>query len=240
MGGLSIGLFDASSTHNNPAEILRLEGPNAQVFWKNSFSVEGINRYNLLFSLPLGNDAFGLDASYFGYENYSEQRLGINYARKLGEPIGVALQLDFQSLDLGEFGSSSIFTFDLSVYYEVLDNLIIGAHIYNPLQSSYGLSLGGSEQSSGQMDLGLSYRISEKVLVGAGFEKDVDHNGRFKGGIEYGIIPVLDLRLGFSSQPDMPTFGFGLNLKDFEIDFSAEVHQPLGISPSFSIGYGFP
>jgi len=59
----------------------------------------------------------------------------------------------------------------------------------------------------------------------------------FKAGIEYKAIKEFYLRAGISTNPALSSFGFGLNLKNLKIDFSANYHQVLGISPQVGLSY---
>jgi hypothetical protein len=57
--------------------------------------------------------------------------------------------------------------------------------------------------------------------------------------LEYHPVDNLYLRCGVASNPSLSCFGFGLKLKQFVIDMSAQYHWVLGFSPQFSLGYEF-
>jgi hypothetical protein len=81
-------------------------------------------------------------------------------------------------------------------------------------------------------------------------EKDLVYKPLIRGGIEYKIVEQAIVRIGYSTLPStsgsqnfsissLYAFGFGLNLKKFQIDFSSTIHQILGWSPQISIQYKF-
>jgi hypothetical protein len=43
--------------------------------------------------------------------------------------------------------------------------------------------------------------------------------------------------MGVSNNPNIVSFGAGVNLGDFKLDFSSSMHSILGYSPQFSITY---
>lgn len=87
------------------------------------------------------------------------------------------------------------------------------------------------------MKLGFNYKFSDKVLVAIETEKEIDHTAEFKTGIEYQIIRDLYLRGGISSNPSMSSFGFGLNIKQFRLDFSSSFHSSFGYIPQIGLLY---
>jgi len=74
-------------------------------------------------------------------------------------------------------------------------------------------------------------------MLAVSTEKDSDVDGVVNAGLEYHINKVLYLRGGISTNPTQYAFGFGMQLKDFKVDFSSSFHQTLGITPGISIVY---
>jgi len=69
------------------------------------------------------------------------------------------------------------------------------------------------------------------------FEKDLVYKPNIKFGAEYRPVDKFSLRGGINSYPIQGTFGFGLHLKGFNLDFSGLYHQILGITPQVGIHY---
>jgi hypothetical protein len=80
-------------------------------------------------------------------------------------------------------------------------------------------------------------KTGDDFSFGKGRETSFDPS--LKLGLEYRIIDEVYVRGGLSSNPGQYTFGFGINLNRFTIDFASSVHNVLGFSPQFSAVYNF-
>ena len=86
------------------------------------------------------------------------------------------------------------------------------AHVFNPVRMD--LSEDGQDKLPTVMNFGAAYTFSEKVMIAAEVEKDLDYDMMFKVGVEYQIIEMLELRAGVSTNPTLVSFGAGLNFKN--------------------------
>ena len=88
------------------------------------------------------------------------------------------------------------------------------------------------------MNVGLQYRPGKEVLILAEVEKDVLQPLRIRIGVEYGLLDVLDLRIGVVTSETQLSFGFGYKLKEhWQLDFAAAYHQYLGFTPGIGLVY---
>jgi len=126
---------------------------------------------------------------------------------------------------------------------ELIDNLNMGIHIFNPTRTRI-LEYNIQEETRTEriptiIRFGLSYSFSDKVMIAAETEKDIFYEQVFKAGIEYRPIDILYLRGGIASDPIYNTFGFGLEHSNFILDFAASKHQVLGYTTQISMVYVF-
>jgi hypothetical protein len=70
-------------------------------------------------------------------------------------------------------------------------------------------------------------------------EKDIEKKAMAKAGIEYQPANVFYLRAGISTNPSLSCFGFGINIRNFKLDFSSTYHSTLGFSPQMGLIYTF-
>ena len=87
------------------------------------------------------------------------------------------------------------------------------------------------------MRLGSAYNFSDKVLVTAEFEKNVEYDLRFKAGVEYEALKNFYFRAGMGTAPIEFTFGTGYDFNFLQLDIGSAYHQILGWSPHISITY---
>ena len=134
-----------------------------------------------------------------------------------------------------EYGSNSSVTVAIGLISRLSNELSLGVYIYNPTRNK--LAEFDNERIPTIMKLGLDYHFSEKVILALETEKNIDFDAILRLGIEYHIINKLYLRGGIATDPIQSSFGFGLELKEFKIDFSSSFHQTLGVTPGISLLY---
>lgn len=249
MGNTSVSLSDFWSVHNNQAGLANYQNIAAGLYFENRFAVKEMSLQTAAFILPTQSGVFGVNLSYFGYQNYNEKKVGIAYARSFSEKFSAGLQLDYLSTAIGDqYGQKHMFTFELGIQSKLTNELVVGAHIFNPIRTK--VSEIGDERIPTIFKLGIAYSFTKEILFTLETEKDLDFKPAIRGGLEYTIVEKAKVRIGYSTCPattgsenfsisSMYTFGFGLKLKDFNLDFASSVHQTLGWSPQIAIIYDF-
>lgn len=228
-------LNDVFSVSNNQAGLAFIENMSAGIFTERKFLLSGLNRFTGVFALPTSSGTFGLTIDYFGYNKFNEKKAGIAYGRKLGENFSAGIQVDYIQLSIPEYGNKNIFTFEAGLQYQIMKELMVGAHIFNPLR--WTTTEFTDEKYPTLLSVGIGYLPSDKVSIVLETEKDIDNPLRFKTGIEYKLIDKLHLRSGYSTSPSMYSFGMGINLNALKIDVATTVHPILGFSPQLGIIY---
>jgi hypothetical protein len=236
MGGAAVTLSDFWAINNNQAGLAELKKMKLGFYFENRFLSKELSYKALAFALPTKSGVFGVNYSHFGYSLYSEQKVGLAYAKSFGKRFSAGLQLDYLGTSIADnYGNKSAFTFELGVLAKLTNNVTIGVHLFNPVNAKFNDY--NNEKIPSVFKLGFSYLFSEKLLFAIETEKNINYNPIFKAGIDYKIISFAYLRLGISNNPTISTFGFGVDYKQFTIDFSSSVHQIMGYSPQFSLIY---
>lgn len=234
----SVTLNDIWAIHHNQAGLAFLDNPSASVYYENRFMIKEMGLSSVAFAMPTKTGTFGIVYHNFGYSQYAETKFGLAYARKLSEKLSAGIQLNYNTLRLGDiYGKNQALTAEIGVRAQLTDELTFGAHVYNLNRAR--LANYNNEYIPTIMRLGADYKISKKVFIAAEAQKDIDHKIIFKSGIEYHIIDAIFIRAGISTNPVLNTFGFGLNLKNLQLDVAASYHQVLGFSPQLSLTYIF-
>lgn len=225
---------DVNSTFGNQAGLAALENTSLTVFGENRFLLSDVSQFSLAAGLPTNSGTFGLAVQYFGFEDYNEQKLGLAYARKLADKFLVGVQLDYLNVRIPEYGNQGNLTFEVGVQAELHPQLLIGTHIFSPVQISW---TDNDDYVPTVFAIGASYRPSKKLSITAEVEKDFEFPVNAKFGIDYQIIDQLSLRLGGTTFPVQNTFGIGLHLNNIDIDVATLFHQTLGVSTGVSVSY---
>lgn len=238
MGNASVTLSDVWSVQHNQAGLGNLTSASVGLYVENCYMASGVNIGAWAVAIPTKGGTFGVSTTYFGNELYKDTKFGLAFGKAFGPKFSAGIQMDYLYTTLAEnYGSSGAFTFEGGILVALTDKMKAGIHIFNPIRAK--LADYNDERIPTIFRSGISYTFSEKVLVCAEVEKDIDYDPVIKGGVEYHMIPQLYLRAGIATNPTLSSFGFGLELKKLKLDFSTSIHQTLGISPKFGATYNF-
>jgi hypothetical protein len=238
MGGTAVCFSDFWSVNNNQAGIAYYKSYATGFYYENKFLLKELSLKNISLIVPTSSGVFGVNYSYFGYNIYNEQKLGIAYAKAFGKDFSAGIQLDYLGISIGDnYGTKNNITFEIGILAKLSNQVTIGAHAFNPINVL--LSNYNKETIPSVLKLGMCYTISDKIILTLETEKNIYYNAVLKLGLEYKIIKDVFVRTGISTNPLFNTFGFGFNYGKCTFDFSSSIHQTLGYSPQFSMIYNF-
>ena len=249
LGNASVTLNDFWSVHNNQAGLAGINMAAVGLYYENRFLVQELSLKAAVFVLPTKSGTFGINFNSFGYVNYNEMKVGLAYGKKFGKIFSAGVQLDYLRTHIAEdYGNKDAFTFEIGIRTELTKQLTIAAHVFNPIRVK--IQNETDDRVPAILKLGISYSLSDKLLLALETEKDSDFKPLIRGGFEYKIVDMATVRIGYSTLPSTSgsddfsiasvySFGFGLNLRKFVIDLSSSWHQTLGWSPMVSFIYNF-
>jgi len=91
----SVALTGFWNIANNQAGLAVLERPEVGISYESKFSLSQLGNKTAAFAYPTGFGVLGVDFNHFGYNKYSEMKVGLVYARAFGKYIRIGLQLDY-------------------------------------------------------------------------------------------------------------------------------------------------
>jgi hypothetical protein len=238
MGGTSVAACDLWALSNNPAGTAWLKGAGGGIGFENRYLIQELAYQQLGCVLASIAGSFGLFASRYGNDQYSEVTAGLSYARKFGKYFSAGLKIDYQLIHIADdYGNRNLVTCEIGLIYKADKNLIIGIHFVNPVPVT--ITAYPPEQLPLLICTGLSYRFSDKFLTSIEAEKDLENPLVLRAGAEYRLAGPACARIGISTNPMSFTFGFGLKFGKLQFDMASGYHQMLGLSPSGSLTYSF-
>ncbi|PKP08945.1 MAG: hypothetical protein CVU09_13445 [Bacteroidetes bacterium HGW-Bacteroidetes-4] len=238
MGNASVMLYDFWSVFSNQAGLANLENPTLGFDYSNHFWLSETGTHSGAFVLPTRSGNFSLAFKRYGYVLYSENNLGLAYARKLGEVISASLQFDYLFFHQSEnYGNRGAFLFETGIIAQINPDFSVGLHLYNPTRVK--LADYADERVPTVMRFGLAYSFSPWVLFSIETEKSVEQKARFKCGLQYEPIKFLYLRTGLMTQPNSFTAGMGYRIKNFTTDLAFVSHENLPLSSQIALTYKF-
>lgn len=238
MGGATVTLTDFWSIHNNPAGLANLNRMAAGIAYQNRFQMQELGLKSAGVAIPLNFGVIAASFNQFGYKQYYENKLGLLYSRSFGPSLRMGLQLDYLSSRFSEgYPGSDHLTFEFGVQYDLTSKLSIGTLIFNPI------SVKRSELTNERIPVvfrfGLSYQITETLLMVGEFDKNSDLEPDARFGLEYRLNDKFYARTGVAVNPGLLSFGAGWNVGAFTLDLAGSLEQMLGSRVQASVVYHF-
>ena len=238
LGGAGTASLDFWSIANNQASLGFHKDWQSGFFYENRFLTKALSVNAISLVMPTKKGAFAANVSYMGYSMYNEKKLGLAYGMPLTQNLALGVQLDYLHTYIGNnYGNKGNFTFELGMLAKISEKLNLGVHLFNPIRVK--LSEYNEEKIPAFMKLGLQWELDNHFIALAEVQSDIDRKIIIIGGLEYQIREVMYARIGFNNNPNNFSFGMGLILRSVRLDFSACMHQVLGISPQISLIYIF-
>jgi hypothetical protein len=225
MGYASSSLQDEWSVFNNVAGIAGIKATSLAATYSISPALQGANRTAFAATQPLGVGAIAVGAFHFGDELYSEQKLSVAYANKLGL-ASLGATVNYIQYNAEGFGTHGVAALSLGGIAELTSLISIGAHITN-INQPY-LTEAKDERLPTILTAGICLKPSDKVLLTTEVQKDIEYETLYKTGIEYRVKPKFIARTGFNINPNAFFAGMGFHRSCLFIDYAIQ-YVPLAI-----------
>jgi len=242
LGARSAGMATASVTNtdvwasaNNQAGLGYIEQPVASIYYENRLNVSALALHAAAIAIPFNSTVVGVNYRYWGYEKYNESKFGLAVGKRLSEKLAMGVQMDyFRAHISGDYGDIGVLCGEIGLMYELVENLTVGAHLYNLWQSKQKVNY--DERVPTIMRFGFGYKIKDIATVSVETEKDLNKDPIFKSGFEYNLSGDLFLRCGvlYGSMYQY-SFGLGYGWKRVTLDISFSNHKFLGYVPHIAL-----
>ena len=161
MGDADVTFEDINSLFSNQAGLAYLQKSEIILFASQHFLVEDIRNIAAGFVYPSDLGTFGLNLQYYGFTDYNEQKIGLNYGRKLTENLSIGIQFNYIGFRITEYGNKGLLSAELGIRSQVLKGLIIAAHIAGNYHDGYfGLITNDLNSIIGTFAL---YKVNDEV-----------------------------------------------------------------------------
>jgi len=232
-GGSSVTEKNVFSVFNNPSITAETKQFQLGLFSEQRFNETKLTTAGIALVIPTKWIHIGLGFSHFGYTLFNQQKCGITISKKLSKQFSAGVTFSF----LGTFVSEQPYTGniigELGLFYKYSAKLHFGIFILNPAQNKYSVS--GNEKIPTLARLGIEYSISDKLRLILETEQMLNADLVYRGGIKYQIHELFLVSVGAANNPVYLTFGCGIKLKQFKINYAAAIHEVLGYSPHLDL-----
>ncbi len=221
---------DAFSFTGNQAALTQTKVAAVGVYGERRFMLAEINAYSLAAAIPSKMGNFGVQVNYSGFKNFTENKIGLAYARNLGRKVDVGIQFNYYGYRIPTYGNASAIYAEAGAVFHVSNKLNAGVHVYNPTAAKLGKD--GDEKLPYAYKFGLGYDASENFFVSGEIIKEEDKPVNVTAGMQYQFAKQFFVRAGFLSESSTVYAGTGVSFKNIRVDVAGSYHPQLGISPA--------
>ena len=228
MAGASVVFSDINAAWSNQAGLAFVEKMSFSAFGEQRFLMTDLGSYAFAAAFPVQKvGTLSLTFQHFGVQAYNEQKIGLGYARRLGENFSIGVQFDYLATRIPDYGVSHNFTAEVGLLYRFSQQFSLAAHIYNPFR----VRLSSADPLATVFRAGFIYSPSKQVSLIGEVEKDFLYPLGGKIGVEYRPVERFVVRTGVGTAPFRASFGVGVEWSGLLIDFATSYHQILGFTP---------
>jgi hypothetical protein len=242
LSAYSVQQNDALSFTGNQAALAGIKNAGIGIYGERRFMLSETSVYTLAGSLPTRLGNFGLMINYAGFKNFNENKIGLAYARKLGNVLDVGVQFNYYSYRIPSYGNVSTINFEIGAMMHVTDKINAGIHVYNPVGGKLGTSTPLStkdDKLASAYKMGIGYDASDKFFISSEIIKEEDKPVNVIAGLQYRFAKQFFARAGFISETTSAYAGAGVAWKNLRLDISSSYHPQLGFSPGILLIMNF-
>jgi hypothetical protein len=234
MGEANIGFQNIDAAFSNQAGLAHLTSFGAVVTGERRFALSELSTLAAAAAYPTIAGTFAFHVQYYGFQDYNEQKLGIAYGRKLGKKFSAGAQISYLRTQIPLYGNSGLPVAEIGIQAEIARNLLVSTHLVSPFRAE----ITEGENLPTILRIGLTWQASDKVLLTAQADKDIDFDARFRSGLDYKVSEIFQLRVGIATNPTQVGVGFGLIMKNgLALDVASGYNQLLGFMPGVGLKY---
>jgi len=238
MANATVMIPDMWSISHNQAGLGWLTRPVVGFHFENKFAVPQYSLSAVAAAVPLKPGTVGFMFYYFGYSKYHDTRFALSFGRAFSDRFAAGIQLNYIGTYIAEdYGTYSSLVAEGGIIAQPVDNLYIGAHVYNFTASK--MTNPEREPIPVIFRIGLGYEINKIIFLSVETQKETDEKAVFRTGVELSALQNFYLRAGYATNPSRPSFGIGYLFKGLRGDLAFTLHPQLGFTPYFSLLYSF-
>ena len=172
-----------------------------------------------------------------GNKSFSEQFIETGIAKKLGQKFYASISIQYHQWIINEslYENSHALITTICAFANPIKNLCFGVLIRNPVR----VRMNAIEQNKlpAEINIGISCKISEKVLFAISANQQSQKDLSTQLGIEYIFHSNLYFRFGWQTLPVSESFGFGLKMNRIYLDMAIKTHPTLGNSSTVGLTF---
>ncbi len=238
----SVAVLDDWNAFQNVSALAHINQVEVATQYENKFMISQLGTSSVQAGFNAKYVNVGLAFSYQGYSLYNEMLVGLGLARNFGDKFSMGVQFNyytayFHTQEEGRYRGTVVG--QLGVSANILPNLTVGFHTFNPFQTNIKTEY-SEKRIPSVYSFGTNYAFNEKFRWLTQIDKEVSTDFRYASSFEYTMVEAFTIRLGASGSDYLiPALGFGVHMGNFHINLNGELHPILGFNSMANLKYRF-
>ena len=222
---------------NNPAGLAQIRHSEIGAFFSPSpFGLSELKNAYAAFNYPTNFGAIAIGGMVYGFRLYKESKISLGASYNYKNNFYIGATFNYKNISIKNYGSKNTMIFDLGLLAILTDDLHFGFSFRNVTRASLSAE---TDELPVEIFSGLSYKIINSCTVSFAIEKDIRYKASPRFGIDYRIIKYLSLRTGFSKNPNLYSFGIGIDYSVFGFNYALFTHEELGLTHQVGVIISF-
>jgi hypothetical protein len=234
-GRISSVINGAFAVVNNPSQMSWNKNWQMGLYNEQRYFIKQLRLSNISVVVPTKIIDVGASISYYGFEDFNQQRYTVSASKKINQNLSIGVQLNSIHTNINHYGNVQTFVIGGGLTYKPTDRILLGFTIYNPNQKKISSNI--SDDLPTYARFGMEAKISNKVYTLLEVEQILNETLTPRAAIRYEPHKRVRLAIGFSGHPTVFNYGAGLKISQFIIDMSASTNPRLGSSYQLSLRF---
>ena len=224
---------DPFSCTSNQAALSNIQHPAIGVYSERRFLLAATSYYSLVAVFPSRLGRFGAQLNYGGSKNFSENKIGLAYARSLGVKLDIGIQFNYYGYRVPAYNSAAAINFEAGLIMHFSEKFHGGIQAYNPVGGKLEKATG--EKLASVYKMGFGYDASPVFFAGMEVIKEENIPVNCIASLLYRFAGRFFARIGIATESSAVFGGAGWHWNDLRVDVSASYHPQLGFSPGIML-----
>lgn len=233
-GRAGVNIAGIEGIYLNQAGLAAIKDFAVDISAEKRFNLQDLTNVSIAAAKTLKLGTIGVFVSNFGFKEYSEQKLGIAYARSLHPNLLLGGQFDILRYNIERLGSKNIYSFEFGMQLNLNKDIQIATHVFSPGR----IEVNESTDIGTRFRLGVMYKPSQKVFLLVEADKLIYRSIEYKIGVSYQLVDEVQVRFGINPTVQFYSMGAMVRLKDkYRVSTAIALQDQLGNTPAISLQY---
>ncbi len=211
---------------NEPSSIIHFNMRGGGVIWNRPFQINELQQTAFTSAFIYKNWGFGVSASTFGNNIYSESMLVLSVAKSVKARLSLGANIILYQLKITDYGTAHAPGLSASMRYNINDNWDWVTTVRNINYPKIGSSIDELPQVVTTGFIGTLYEI---LTIATEWEQDLEYKGALKFGIMVKPLKQLLFSVGYVSNPGQLTAGLSININKIYFEYGTIAYNDLGL-----------